>query len=173
MNTIEIGKYIKAKRILGGLTQKDLAEKLNISFQAVSKWETGSTLPDTALLLSLSDIFETSIDSILLAGRPRVKTGKTVDISKIKQGIDCLSNMKEYFGEKSAIYQGITNGINAVMNLDFETAISDEYHQEVLLAEAVIHYIVEGFTFNIEDIDEFFKSQKMKTIILRYKDRYS
>lgn len=36
-----IGEYIKKRRIALGLTQKDIADELNISFQAVSKWETG------------------------------------------------------------------------------------------------------------------------------------
>ena len=41
MNNIEIGNYIKKLRKEKRYTQKQLAEKLNVSFQAVSKWETG------------------------------------------------------------------------------------------------------------------------------------
>jgi len=47
-----------------GLTQEELAEKLNISFQAVSKWENGQTAPDIMLLPLLSQIFKVSIDSL-------------------------------------------------------------------------------------------------------------
>ena len=53
------------------LTQKVLAEKLNISFQAISKWETGGTLLDTSLLLPLSDDLEVSVNQILNAGEFR------------------------------------------------------------------------------------------------------
>jgi transcriptional regulator with XRE-family HTH domain len=48
-----------------GLSQEDLAEKLDVSRQAVSRWETGETLPDAKNLLELSSIFETSIDYLL------------------------------------------------------------------------------------------------------------
>lgn len=41
MDTLKIGHYIQNLRKTSGMTQKDLAEKLNISFQAVSKWENG------------------------------------------------------------------------------------------------------------------------------------
>jgi len=47
-----------------GLTQEELAEKLNISFQAVSKWENGQTAPDIMLLPLLSQIFKVSIDAL-------------------------------------------------------------------------------------------------------------
>ena len=44
MDTLKIGRYIQHLRKSSGMTQKDLAEKLNISFQAVSKWENGDSL---------------------------------------------------------------------------------------------------------------------------------
>ena len=53
MDTLKIGHYIQQLRKSAGMTQKELAEKLSISFQAVSKWENGDALPDTGLLLDL------------------------------------------------------------------------------------------------------------------------
>ena len=44
MDTLKIGKYIQYLRKAAGMTQKELAEKLGISFQSVSKWETGDSL---------------------------------------------------------------------------------------------------------------------------------
>lgn len=44
MDTLKIGHYIQNLRKAKGMTQKELAEILNISFQAVSKWETGGSL---------------------------------------------------------------------------------------------------------------------------------
>ena len=55
MDTLKIGQYIQHLRKAAGMTQKELAEKLNISFQAVSKWENGDTLPDTGILLDLCE----------------------------------------------------------------------------------------------------------------------
>ncbi len=49
-----------------GYSQETLAEKLNVSRQAVSKWETGPTLPETDKLIAISDLFNVSIDSLLI-----------------------------------------------------------------------------------------------------------
>ena len=87
MNTIEIGKYIKKKRIEMHLTQKELSEKLGLSFQAISKWETGSTLPDTSILLELSDVLEVTVDQILNAGEFRKRMSKKINIQEVADSI--------------------------------------------------------------------------------------
>ncbi len=63
MNTI--GKNIKALRTRGGFTQEELAGKLGISYQAVSKWENDVTAPDISLLPALAAVLGTSIDALL------------------------------------------------------------------------------------------------------------
>ena len=60
-----IGVYIAKKRRELGLTQQKLAEQLNVSFQAVSKWENGTTVPDTLLLSQLAAVLKTSVDTIV------------------------------------------------------------------------------------------------------------
>ena len=95
MNTIEIGKYIRSKRIDLHLTQRDLAEKLQISFQAVSKWETGTTLPDTSLLLELSDILEVTVDQILNAGEFRKSMNKKINVEEVSDAIKCYGRTKQ------------------------------------------------------------------------------
>lgn len=62
---MSIGDNIAQKRRAIGLTQQKLAEQLNISFQAVSKWENGTSLPDVALLPQLASVLRTSVDSLL------------------------------------------------------------------------------------------------------------
>jgi transcriptional regulator with XRE-family HTH domain len=57
-----------------GLTQENLAEKLNISFQAVSKWENGQTSPDIIMLPLLAQVFNVSIDELF--GRERDNNAK-------------------------------------------------------------------------------------------------
>lgn len=52
-------------RTEGGYSQELLAEKINVSRQAVSKWEQGTTLPETDKLIALSDFFHVSIDYLL------------------------------------------------------------------------------------------------------------
>ena len=48
-----------------GFTQKELADKLNISFQAVSKWENGTSDPSTSNLLALAKLYEISVEELL------------------------------------------------------------------------------------------------------------
>ncbi|HWT75574.1 MAG TPA: helix-turn-helix transcriptional regulator [Mobilitalea sp.] len=72
MDTNKIGKQIAALRKERGYTQESLAEVLNISPQAVSKWENGHALPETALLPLLAKTLDTSIDSLLTDNRLQI-----------------------------------------------------------------------------------------------------
>ena len=65
MDLIKIGKYIAFKRKEQGLTQKQLAEKLNMSDKSVSKWERGICLPDVIVYLELCEILGISINEFL------------------------------------------------------------------------------------------------------------
>ena len=60
-----IEKIISEKRKAMGLTQQQLAEKLHVSYQAVSKWENGTSCPDIDLLPRLASVFQISIDALL------------------------------------------------------------------------------------------------------------
>ena len=51
MDLVKIGKYIAGKRKALGMTQKQLAEKLNMSDKSVSKWERGICLPDVSVYM--------------------------------------------------------------------------------------------------------------------------
>lgn len=61
----DIGKRISELRKSFGLNQEELAEKLNVTFQAVSKWETGASYPDIELLSLISECFHVSVDYLL------------------------------------------------------------------------------------------------------------
>lgn len=65
MDTERIGKLIKQIRKDNHLTQKDLALKYNITYQAVSKWENGKNIPDISLLKQICDDFNIDINSFL------------------------------------------------------------------------------------------------------------
>lgn len=61
----QIGTNIALQRKNAGLTQVGLAEKLNYSDKAVSKWERGDSMPDILTLVQLSELFEVSVDDLL------------------------------------------------------------------------------------------------------------
>jgi len=65
MNQIKIGKFIAERRRKLELTQMQLAEKLNITDRAVSKWETGKAMPDSSIMLELCDILGISVNELL------------------------------------------------------------------------------------------------------------
>ena len=61
----QIGANIAAQRKLAGLTQAGLAEQLNYSDKAVSKWERGESMPDILTLIQLSELFAISVNDLL------------------------------------------------------------------------------------------------------------
>ena len=146
----KIGQFIKKLRKEKGLTQSQLAEKLNISFQSVSKWETGETLPDTNILLSLCDELDTTVDTLLNGGVIINKQRRIIKAESIVNGFKYLEKVKESFGEKSDFYKGIVEGISNRMNFDFEEALKQ--NPEVLYVEAILSYLSNGYTVDIEEV---------------------
>ena len=77
-----LNENIKAIRKSKGLSQQDLAVKLNVVRQTVSKWETGLSVPDSDMLISISEALETSVSTLL---------GETV----IETGVDNIKALSE------------------------------------------------------------------------------
>ena len=65
MDQNEFGKLIKEIRKKNNLTQKELADKYNVTYQAVSKWENGKNMPDISLIKDISRDFNVSMDDLL------------------------------------------------------------------------------------------------------------
>ena len=64
MNQTEIGKFIAKCRKGKSLTQAQLAERLNITDRAVSKWETGKSMPDSSIMLELCEILGITVNEL-------------------------------------------------------------------------------------------------------------
>jgi len=64
MNQEKFGKFIKEIRKKNNLTQKQLAEKYNVTYQAVSKWENGKNMPDTSLIKQMSKDFGITLEEL-------------------------------------------------------------------------------------------------------------
>lgn len=73
MDQEKIGQFIKKIREENNLTQKELADRLGVTFQAVSKWENGKNAPDLGILKQISDEFNVNIDEILSGKRSSKK----------------------------------------------------------------------------------------------------
>lgn len=161
----EIGLYIKKLRKQKGLTQQQLADILNVSFQAVSKWETGETLPDVALLLNLCDALDTTADTLLNGGVVVNKNRKLIKVENVVAGFDHLLQARDCFGKESIFYQGIVEGISNKMNFDFEQALASNL--QVLYTEVVIQYLLNGYTVDIEEAKNYITNEKYLAEIVK------
>lgn len=65
---MNFGKQIKEIRLSNNLTQEQMANKLNVSRQAVSNWENNKNLPDLEMIITISNIFSLSLDNLILGG---------------------------------------------------------------------------------------------------------
>ncbi len=80
-----IGKFISACRKEKGLTQMQLAEKLNITNRAVSKWETGKSMPDVSLMLDLCSILGITVNVPFPKKQTQKKLRKPNEAKEINQ----------------------------------------------------------------------------------------
>lgn len=114
---MNLGNRIKEEREKLNLSQDELAEKMDISRQAISKWETGNSYPDIEKILKLSDIFNLSLDEL-------VKGDKAFQENLIKEGrtgisgLAILGYVTVALGVIVCIWGGAENSVN-LMNSDF------------------------------------------------------
>ena len=66
----KFGEYIAAKRKAAGMKQSDLAEKVNLTRQSISKYETGECFPDILIVIKIADIFGITLDELIKSGVP-------------------------------------------------------------------------------------------------------
>ena len=83
-----LNENIKAIRKSKGLSQEELAVKLNVVRQTISKWETGLSVPDADLLVSISEVFETPVSTLL--GETVAET-KADDLRVISEKLEVIN----------------------------------------------------------------------------------
>lgn len=92
MDQIKIGRFIAERRKAVGMTQQQLADKLCITDRAVSKWETGRSLPDSAIMLELCRLLDISVNDLLC--------GEVVSMDNYNEKLE--SNLLEMVKQKEA-----------------------------------------------------------------------
>ena len=108
------GEKLKQCRRERGLTQTELAERLAVTAQSVSKWERGESLPDVARLAELAGIFRVSADTLLYENRTTERTFIAVDCG--------LRTEFVLFSERGRVLQSVTLGECKPKKLGMETA---------------------------------------------------
>ena len=171
MDMMKIGGYIRHLRKAAGYTQKDIAEKLGVSCQAVSKWENGDALPDTGLLLDLCDMLNTTADKLLNGGSVLLGGRKLMRVEDVIIGFENMEDIGRYFGENCDFFTGMVEGIDRKMNIDLLDYLRRRETREVLWAEVLIQGILAGRTVDMEDVKANFTNQKMVVQIQKYLDK--
>ncbi len=96
MDQAKTGQFIAARRKEKGLTQAELAEKLNVTDKAVSKWECGRCMPDAAIVHPLCDILEISVGD-LFAGEKLEDGGENrVSVESLLEIVKLYEKLKSY-----------------------------------------------------------------------------
>lgn len=115
MNIKIVAKYLQFLRKSSHYTQDDLAAKLDISRQAVSKWETGTALPDIEILLRLSKLYGITINDIL---EPVISPRRITDFEQIASIPEPeLKEILEQFDDRSLAIalMGASPGMNHLL----------------------------------------------------------
>lgn len=84
MDQLKIGRFLKDLRKEKGLTQEQLAEQFHVSRRTVSRWETGSNLPDLDILMEMADYYEVDLRELLDGERKSEKMNKELEETVLK-----------------------------------------------------------------------------------------
>ena len=161
MNLLKIGQFIAEQRKKNGLTQMQLAEKLNITDRAVSKWETGKSLPDSSIMLELCQILNISVNDLLsgevvtMDNYNKELENNLLEMVKQKQEADKrLLRMETLAGLMACVpfAAGIVIGLFVPM---------EEWKQVVIVLSGMIPLLVAiPFLLRIEQVAGFYECKK-------------
>jgi len=138
---IDLGWRLYQARKRVGLSQEELAGKLNVSRQAISKWERGEAVPDVTNLIALSKLFGVTVDD-LLTGTAEAAKGKGAEPAE----------KEEQTQQEDAYYtvDDTRDGSASYMNDDARRSELDAFMDDIPLIEKRVEERVERFTSNIE-----------------------
>lgn len=89
-NTQKFGVYLSNLRKKADMTQSDVADRLNVTRQAISHYECGDTFPDVSILVNIADLFNVSLDELIRSGSP--STSEAHILTNIALGKDVSQN---------------------------------------------------------------------------------
>ena len=161
MDQIKIGKFIAECRKKNNLTQIELAEKLNITDRAISKWENGKAMPDSSIMLELCQELKISVNELL--------SGEVIKMDnyneKLEQNLIDMVKQKEQ-SDKRLLTMEIVIGIIAVaallgLMLIASFAQMEEYIRLLIIIPSVIAFVAMAFVMiKIEQVAGYYECQK-------------
>ena len=171
MEQVKIGKFIASKRKEQGLTQLQLAEKLGITDRAVSKWETGKSLPDASLMPELCKLLKITINDLLC--------GEVVSVEKYNEKAEkALLEMvkkEEMQNKKLMMYENVI-GFGSTLSFLIQVLVAVFFVKnttaQILLFILAFVFLIVGVSFalKIEAETGYYECQKCHN---KYVPKYS
>lgn len=134
MNAQKTGLLIYEMRTRKALTQKELAEKCNVTDKAVSKWERGEGCPDVTVLPKLAEIFGIDVESLMKGEIPLSQdvSGKTIKIYDFKRP-------DRYSREMQHVIWMLGEDICQAMNKEFSVILNERFESEIYCVDQLIN----------------------------------
>ena len=171
MEQVKIGKFIASKRKEQGLTQLQLAEKLCITDRAVSKWETGKSLPDASLMPELCKLLKITINDLLC--------GEVVSVEnyneKAEKALLEMVKKEETQNKKLMMYEnviGFGSTISFLIQILVAVFFVKNTTAQILLFILAFAFLIVGVSFalKIEAETGYYECQKCHN---KYVPKYS
>ncbi len=171
MEQVKIGKFIASKRKEQGLTQLQLAEKLGITDRAVSKWETGKSLPDASLMPELCKLLKITINDLLC--------GEVVSVEnyneKAEKALLEMVKKEEMQNKKLMMYENVI-GFGSTLSFLIQVLVAVFFVKnttaQILLFILAFAFLIVGVSFalKIEAETGYYECQKCHN---KYVPKYS
>jgi len=161
MDQIKIGKFIAECRKKNNLTQMQLAEKLNITDRAISKWENGRAMPDSSIMLDLCKELKISVNELL--------SGEMIEMNKYDESVeknllDMVKQKEE--NDKRMLHIEILMGILSILPLLISTVIVllvplEEWLGSLIVGTSLIPLLIATpFALKIEQTAGYYECKK-------------
>lgn len=171
MEQVKIGKFIASKRKEQGLTQLKLSEKLGITDRAVSKWETGKSLPDASLMPELCKLLKITINDLLC--------GEVVSVEnyneKAEKALLEMVKKEEMQNKKLMMYENVI-GFGSTLSFLIQVLVAVFFVKnttaQILLFILAFAFLIVGVSFalKIEAETGYYECQKCHN---KYVPKYS
>ena len=171
MNQVKIGKFIASKRKEQSLTQLQLAEKLGITDRAVSKWETGKSLPDASLMPELCKLLKITINDLLC--------GEVVSVEnyneKAEKALLEMVKKEEMQNKKLMMYENVI-GFGSTLSFLIQVLVAVFFVKnttaQIILFVLAFAFLIVGVSFalKIEAETGYYECQKCHN---KYVPKYS
>lgn len=174
MDQVKIGKFISECRKSKNMTQAQLAEKLNITDRAISKWETGKGMPDSSIMLDLCSELGITVNELL--------SGEMISMDNYNEKLEKnLLELKKSDEEKNIILLQLEIALGVISTVIFLGTITimnlfvqDRTHIAIIgIFSFIIFFIGISFALKIETVAGYYECEKCHyKYVPRFSDVY-